>query len=79
MDAEKDENNMKKQKQNMEKNMYRKPLGEGLGPVITVNQAPRLEITEMQQRFNDDMDAEGEEGEAGPIWFGGKRKRHNKK
>jgi hypothetical protein len=74
IDAEKDENNMKKLSENMEKKMYRKPLGEGLGPVITVNQAPRLEITEMQQRFSDDMDAE-EEGEEGGIWFGGKKKR----
>lgn len=79
MDAEKDENNMKKQKQNMEKNMYRQPLGEGLSEVDEVDQSSQLEITENQNRFNDDMHAEGEEGEEGGIWFGGKKKSHNKK
>jgi len=76
MDAEKDENNMKKQKQNMEKNMYRQPLGEGLSEVDEVDQSSQLEITENQNRFNDDMDAEDEQT---GLWFGGKKKSHNKK
>jgi hypothetical protein len=76
MDAEKDENNMKKQKQNMEKNMYRQPLGEGLSEVDEVDQSSQLEITENQNRFNDDMDAEDENN---GLWFGGKNKSHNKK
>lgn len=76
IEAEKDENNMKKQKHNMEKNMYRQPLGEGLSEVDEVDQSSQLEITENQNRFNDDMDAEDENN---GLWFGGKRKSHNKK
>jgi hypothetical protein len=84
MDAEKDENNMKKQyankKNNTGKNKYREPIGEGYSKkdeLVVVDPASQLEITKMQNRFDVDMDAEDETN--GPIWFGGKRKSHNKK
>jgi hypothetical protein len=44
-----------------------------------VDPSKQLKITEMQRRFDDDIDAEteGENGdlEEGGIWFGGKKKR----
>ena len=76
IEAEKDKENMKKQKQNMEKNMYREPLGKGYSnedELVEVNPDSQLEITETQQRFDDDMNAEDETN--GPVWFGGKKKR----
>ena len=80
MDAEKDQNNMNVRMQNVGKNTYREPIGEGYSKkdeLVVVDPASQLEITENQNRFNDDMDAEDETN--GPIWFGGKRKSHNKK
>jgi hypothetical protein len=73
IEAEKDEENMKKQKQNMEKNNYLPPLGEGRGPVITVDQTEQLENSENQQRFNDEMAIADHKN--GPPTFGGKKKR----
>jgi hypothetical protein len=79
IEAEKDEENMNKRLKNMEKNMYREPLGKGYSKedeLVEVNPDSQLEITETQQRFNDDIDAEEmPEGEEGGIWFGGKKKR----
>lgn len=80
MDAEKDQNNMNVRMQNMGKNTYREPIGEGYSKedeLVVVDPASQIEITEMQNRFDVDMDAEDETN--GPIWFGGKRKSHNKK
>lgn len=80
MDAEKDQNNMNVRMQNMGKNTYREPIGEGYSKkdeLVVIDPASQLEITEMQNRFDVDMDAEDETN--GPIWFGGKRKSHNKK
>ena len=76
MDAEKDQNNMNVRMQNMGKNTYREPIGEGYSKedeLVVVDPASQIEITEMQNRFDVDMDAEDETN--GPIWFGGKKKR----
>ena len=73
IEAEKDKENVKKQKQNMEKNNYLSPLGEGRGPVITVDQTEQLEISEKQQEFENMMDMEDDKN--GPIEIGGKKKR----
>ena len=76
IEAEKDENNMNKQKQNMGDKLYREPIGEGYSKedeLVVVDPASQIEITEMQNRFDVDMDAEDETN--GPIWFGGKKKR----
>jgi hypothetical protein len=73
MDAEKDKENMNKRLKNMEKNVYREPLGKGYSKedeLIEVDQTEQLEITENQQRLMDDMDAESEDN-----YFGGKKKR----
>ena len=80
MDAEKDQNNMNVRMQNMGNKSYREPIGEGYSKkdeLVEVDPASQIEITEMQNRFDVDMDAEDETN--GPIWFGGKRKSHNKK
>lgn len=80
MDAEKDQNNMNVRMQNMGNKLYREPIGEGYSKkdeLVVIDPASQLEITEMQNRFDVDMDAEDETN--GPIWFGGKRKSHNKK
>ena len=80
MDAEKDQNNMNVRMQNMGNKSYRQPIGEGYSKedeLVVVDPASQIEITEMQNRFDVDMDAEDETN--GPIWFGGKRKSHNKK
>lgn len=79
IDAEKDQNNMNAQIQNAADNVYLEPLGKGYSKedeLDTVDPASQLEITEMQQRFDDDMDAEDETN--GPIWFGGKKKKSHK-
>jgi hypothetical protein len=73
IDAEKDKENMNKRLKNMEKNVYREPLGKGYSKedeLIEVDQTEQLEITENQQRLMDDMDAESEDN-----YFGGKKKR----
>ena len=80
MDAEKDQNNMNVRMLNVGNKSYREPIGEGYSKkdeLVVVDPASQLEITENQTRFNDYMDAEDETN--GPIWFGGKRKSHNKK
>jgi hypothetical protein len=73
IEAEKDEENMNKRLKNMEKNMYREPLGKGYSKedeLITVDQTEQLENTKKQLRLMDDIDAESEEN-----YFGGKKKR----
>ena len=76
MDAEKDQNNMNVRMQNMGKNTYREPIGEGYSKeneLVVVDQTEQSEITEKQQEFENMMDMEDDKN--GPIEIGGKKKR----
>lgn len=73
IETEKDKENMNARMQNMGNKLYREPLGEGRGPVITVDQIEQLEISEKQQEFENMMDMEDDKN--GPIEIGGKKKR----